>query len=472
MITLRDLLLPFVLAVGLAAQSVPDRVLVGYWHNWGSPSAMPLTAIPAAYDVIDVAFATPTTPSGATMQFTPDVAAYPSSQTFVSHVALLQAAGKKVLISVGGANDPVVVDTPAKAQAFATSMLQIVTTYGFDGIDIDLEGSSFLLQAGDTDHRFPTTPRIVHFFSGLSQLLAQLPPTFLLTAAPETAMVQGGISAYAGIWGSYLPLLHAFRTRFAWVHVQHYNSGTMFGRDGQIYTPGTADFHVAMADALLGGFTPASGIPFAPLLPQQVAIGLPASTSAAGSGYTPPALVHQALDRLILGTPSAGYQLANVAGHPRFRGLMTWSIDWDVQSGQQFSAPHRDYLDHVFLDVDVASLPQAGGTATFTLTAGRANAGRGHFLIVGFTGSRPGTLLPGGARLPVNLDPLSSLALEPAFAPVFGSFLGSLDGNGHASAQLVLPPVPFLVGWQLTFAYTLDPPWEFASTGVALSITP
>src|SRR5690606_15093740 len=109
-------------------------------------------------------------------------------------------------------------------------------------------------------------------------------------------------------------------------------------------------------------------------------IGLPASISAAGSGYTPPAVVHQALDRLILGTPAAGYQLADAAGHPRFRGLMTWSIDWDVQSGQQFSAAHRDYLDHVFLDVDVMSLPQAGGTATFTLTAGRANAGRGHFL--------------------------------------------------------------------------------------------
>jgi len=407
------------------------------------------------------------------MQFAPAAGIYPNAQDFINDVAALQAAGKKVLISIGGANDPVVIDSVVAAQNFASSMLQIITTYGFDGLDIDLEGGSLSLQAGDTDHRTPTTPRIVHFISGINQLLAQLPSDFLLTAAPETAFVQGGMSAYAGIWGAYLPVLHALRQQLTLVHVQHYNTGSMFGRDGQIYTPATTDFHVAMADALIGGFTTAAGIAFSPLLPEQVAIGLPASPSAAGSGYTAAPSVHAALCRLILGEPGAGYQLADPAGYPRFRGLMTWSINWDVNASLAFSLPHRDYLDSVFLSIDTAALSQSGGNAaTFTLTAGRANAGRGHLLLAGFSGTEPGTSLPGGARLPLNLDGLSWLALQPGSASIFSGFIGSLDANGEATAQVIPPAAPNLAGLQLYFAYALDLPWDFASTNVELQIVP
>jgi chitinase len=454
----------------MAAQTNPERVLIGYWHNWGSPNALPLTAIPDAYDVINIAFATPSVPNGATMQFTPFAGAYPSSQAFKNDIATLQAAGKKVLISIGGANDPVVVDSTADEQAFASSMLQLITTYGFDGLDIDLEGSSFLLQAGDTSFLNPTTPRIAHFINALNQLLAQLPTDFILSAAPETAMVQGGMSAYGGVWGAYLPVLHAFRTRFDWVHVQHYNSGTMYGRDGAIYTPGTVDFHVAMADALIGGFTTSNGIVFAPFQPHQIAIGLPASPSAAGSGYTAAALIHAALDRLLLGAPSSGYQLANANGYPNFRGLMTWSINWDVAAGNAFSQPHRAYLDQVFLHLDTTTVSATtGGTATFHLTAGRANAGRNHLLIAGFTGTTPGTTLPSGAVLPINIDGLSSAVLNPAFAPIFSGFAGTLDANGEATAQLNVPAAAWLAGIQLSFAYALSP-WDFASTSVQVQI--
>ena len=470
---LQTLVTSLMLAVALTAQTVPDRVLVGYWHNWGYPNALPLTAIPAAYDVINIAFATPSTPLGATMQFTPFAGAYPNSQDFINDVAALQAAGKKVLISIGGAADPMHVDSPAAAQAFANSMRNIITTYGFDGIDIDLEGSSFLLDAGDSNFQAPTTPRIVHFLSGMNQLLAQLPSDFMLTAAPETAMVQGGMSAYAGVWGCYLPLLHAFHARFDWIQVQHYNTGSMFGRDGNVYLPATEDFHVAMADALLGGFTAASGIALAPFAPRQVVIGLPASASAAGSGQTAAPIVHAALDRLILGRPATGYQLADANAYPNFRGVMTWSINWDVHAGLAFSQPHRDYLDRVFLDVDVANISQAtGGTATFSLTAGRANAGRGHLLIVGFTGTSPGTALPGGVTLPINLDALSSLVVDPGFGSVLSGFVGTLDNQGDATAQLVLPAIYGLAGLQLSFAYTLDAPWDFASTSATVVITP
>ena len=42
----------------------------------------------------------------------------------------------------------------------------------------------------------------------------------ILTMAPETAFVQGGMSAYSGIWGAYLPVLHALRDSIEVLHVQ------------------------------------------------------------------------------------------------------------------------------------------------------------------------------------------------------------------------------------------------------------
>ena len=471
----------FLLAVALAPSSVAgelsDRILVGYWHNWTSPNALRLTEVPGEFDVVNVAFATPTVPSGAFMQFTPDASIYPDPQDFIVDLRALQSQGRKVLISIGGGADPVHVDDANDVADFVQSMLAIVTSYGFDGMDIDLEGNSLSLDPGDGDFRAPSTPRIVHFIDAVEQTLAQLPPEFLLSAAPETAYVQGGYGTYAGVWGAYLPVLHALRDELDLVHVQHYNSGSMYGRDGNIYVPATADFHVAMADSLLAGFTVdrwGAGIFFEPLQASQVAIGLPATDQAAGSGYTPPAVVHQALDALYLGRDHGGsYTMADPEGYPGFRGLMTWSANWDVDGGQEFSREHRRYLDWLHLEGDAGTISAAsGGTVRFELRAGRGNAGRRYFLLGSVTGTEPGTPLPGGhVVLPLNWDLFTRVVLQPAYSSVFQDFFGVLDAAGDGLAQLVVPPVsPGLVGLHMDYAFALASPWDFASNPYGVDI--
>ncbi len=459
-----------------AAQDVPDRILVGYWHNWGfSPNNLTLAQVPVEYDVINVSFAVPSTPLGSTIVFSPDPQLYPNPANFITDIQALQAQGKKVLISIGGANGPIHLNNATEISNFVSSMLTIIVTYGFDGLDIDLEGSSLLLAAGDTDFTNPTTPRVVNFISAINQVLSFLPPSFLLTAAPETATMQGGAAAYAGVWGSYLPVIHALRSSLDWVQVQHYNTGSMFGRDGNLYNPATADFHVAMADMLISGFNvPSAGTSFPPLNPNQVVIGLPASTSAAGSGYTAPGIVHTALDHLYLGLSGASsYQLGNVNGYEKFRGVMTWSINWDVNASNSFSQSHRAYLDTINLAADTSSVTySSGAVVNFGLRAGVGHANRLYYLVPTISGTAPGTWLPGGRIFPINLDFTSNWPFQPLTAPFFAGFLGILDFQGNATATLNVPATAGQPPFTAHYAYILSYPWEFYSPAVQIDFVP
>ncbi|NOK59936.1 MAG: chitinase [Chloroflexi bacterium AL-W] len=325
---------------------LPDRLLVGYWHNFDNSSrVIRLRDVSPAFDVINVSFAEPTTPSGSTMAFTPFNA---SVDEFKSDIAYLQDQGKKVLISIGGANGAVDLSGSGAQQNFATSMTNIISEYGFDGMDIDLEGSSVSLVPGDTDFKNPISPKVVNLVAASRTISNQFGADFILTMAPETAYVQGGLNNYGNIWGAYLPVIYGLLDKLTYIHVQHYNSGTMTGLDGKNYAQSTADFHVAMGEMLLAGF-PVGNNPsnvFPALSPEQVLIGLPSEPRAAGGGYTSPTEVQRALDYLIKGNSFGGsYQLQNPSGYPSMRGLMTWSINWDAASGFEFSGNHRPYLD-------------------------------------------------------------------------------------------------------------------------------
>jgi len=145
-----------------------------------------------------------------------------------------------------------------------------------------------------------------------------------------------------------LPVIHGLRDKLTFIHVQHYNTGTVAALDGQVYASGTADFQVAMAEMLLQGF-PVGGNPnlfFPALREDQVAIGLPATPPAAGSGYTPPAEIAKAINYLVFGRSYGGrYILRKPSGYPNFRGVMTWSINWDRFANFGFSRGIRPVLN-------------------------------------------------------------------------------------------------------------------------------
>ncbi|WP_030158798.1 chitinase [Glycomyces sp. NRRL B-16210] len=341
---------------GCASSGLADRALIGYLHtSFANGSGyIRMADVPSEWDVVNLAFGEPTSPTSGDIRFSLcPVAECPNVESeaeFKAAIAAKQAEGAKVLLSIGGQNGQVQLTTAGARDAFVSSVSAIIDEYGLDGLDVDLEGHSLYLDAGDTDFRNPTTPVIVNLIDALQTLTANYGDEFVLSMAPETFFVQvghqfyGGTSAGDNRTGSYLPVIHALRDDLDVLHVQDYNSGPVMGLDGQYHNMGGAEFHIAMTDMLKAGFTVADTGHFFPgLREDQIAFGLPAAVSA-GNGHTPPAQVHQALDCLTSGANCGGYTLHG-GPSPDLRGLMTWSINWDKYYGWEFMNSHRPYLD-------------------------------------------------------------------------------------------------------------------------------
>ncbi|MFG2726639.1 chitinase [Streptomyces canus] len=295
---------------GDGGSALPKHAVTGYWQNFNNGATVQkLSAVQSQYDIIAVAFADATTTPGA-VTFTLDSAGlggYTVDQ-FKADIKAKQAAGKKVVVSVGGQNGTVSVSDPTSAANFANSVYALMQTYGFDGVDIDLENglnATYMSQA-------------------LRSLSAKAGPGLILTMAPQTIDMQSTSNAYFQTALNVKDILTV-------VNMQYYNSGSMLGCDGKVYSQGSVDFLTALACIQLEGG----------LSPSQVGLGLPASTSGAGSGYVSPSVVNNALDCLTKGTGCGSFKPSKT--YPDLRGAMTWSTNWDAAAGNAWSntvGPH------------------------------------------------------------------------------------------------------------------------------------
>ncbi|MEU0381496.1 glycoside hydrolase family 18 protein [Streptomyces cyaneofuscatus] len=290
--------------------SVPKHAVTGYWQNFNNGAAVQkLTDVPADYDIIAVSFADATPTQGA-VTFKLDSAGlggYTDAQ-FRADIKTKQAQGKNVIISIGGELGTVRVDNDASATAFANSVYALMQDYGFNGVDIDLENG---LNA-------------TYMTKALRQLSAKAGSGLVITMAPQTIDMQSTS-------GEYFKTALNIKDILTVVNMQYYNSGSMLGCDGKVYSQGSVDFLTALACIQLEGG----------LDPSQVGIGVPASTRGAGSGYVAPSIVNAALDCLTKGTNCGSFKPSKT--YPSLRGAMTWSTNWDATAGFAWSkavGPH------------------------------------------------------------------------------------------------------------------------------------
>src|SRR5664279_4783453 len=214
------------------------------------------------------------------------------------------------------------------------SVTRIVTGYGFDGIDIDFESPSLSIDPRDTDFKHPTTPSIVNLIAALRQLRDHFGPRFMISLVPEGTQIPSGYPSYGGQFGSYLAITYAIRDILSFIDVQSYNTPPLQGLDGEIYQPGTVDYHAAMTELLLHGFNVGGDAKqfFPPVPADKVAVGFL-------TGDTTPAIVSEAMDYIITGKAPAGtrYKLRQPTGYSRMIGAMFWTIDADRRGNYNFS---------------------------------------------------------------------------------------------------------------------------------------
>ncbi len=286
-----------------------DKVLVGYWHNWnsagsdgyqrGTSANFNLSETQDGYNVINVSFMK--TPQGQSLPtFTPH---NKTDAEFRSEVAQLNSEGKSVLIALGGADAHIEL-TQHQEDDFVNEIIRLVETYGFDGLDIDLEQSA--IEAADNQTVIPSALRRVK-----DHYRAQ-GKNFMITMAPEFP--------YLTTNGKYAPYIKGLEGYYDFINPQYYNQGGdgFWDNNLNMWVSQSNDdlkeeFLYGLTERLVTGSDGFIQIPA-----DKFVIGLPSNEDAAATGYVKDASdVQNALQRL----KNSGNEI---------KGLMTWSVNWDA----------------------------------------------------------------------------------------------------------------------------------------------
>ncbi len=309
--------------------ALPAKVLAGYWQSWQSsdpvnPSIESLLNISNQYNVIEVAFAG-ISPEGSVNLDTATLLQGQYKDNAIKAIAQMNSENRPVLISVGGQNADFSVNSEQASENFTNSLENIIKTYGFAGVDFDIE-NGLTVQAGST---IPSAQNNVYYLINIIKALKQFNPNLIISLTPQTANI-AYVPAISNAWNSYLPIINSIPEDIDLVQLQEYNSGSMPALDGKNYPEGNAAFIENITPVVISKWQLGS-ITYQGLPASKVIVGLPATknNAAPAGGFVPFEQVKSAMQSLRQQFPGV-------------RGLMTWDINYDAANDYQFANSLHD----------------------------------------------------------------------------------------------------------------------------------
>ena len=333
-----------ILISSISFAQLPSNVLVGYWENWGS---LRLKDVDDRYNVLCLAFleadkttyATPHDNNVEDLEFTPT-----NKTTLKADIPIVQSEGKKVLISIGGGNGSFRLKNTTDKSTFVSKVKDFITEYGVDGIDIDLEQKTYVCATTNSAAKInnPTDVHITNLIDGIKEIMSwyqsQYNKKMILTMAPETAYVNGGLSNWTvnnSCGGHYLAIIEQLRDEIDLLMVQLYNSGSILDLNGTEQFESSVDFVLSATETIIKGFTAKGGLGTYSGLPEEkVVIGL--TTCASDQAVRSRSEIVSIMNYL-LGTGSKPGTYTLKDSYPNLKGLMTWSINTDAKMSSMSS---------------------------------------------------------------------------------------------------------------------------------------
>lgn len=296
-------------AASLMPTLAGKKILMGFWHNWpagpsdgyqrGQFANIALENVPKEYNVVAVAFMK----GSGIPTFKPFNV---SDAEFRRQVGVLNSQGRAVLISLGGADAHIELRA-GQEQPLANEIIRLVETYGFDGLDIDLEQSAIDFAANKTV--LPAALKLVkdHYAGQGKHFIISMAPEFpYLTTSGKYV---GYLQALEGYYDFIAPQFYNQGGDGVWVPEANNGNGAWIAQNNDAMKE---DFLYYLTESLVTGTRGFTKIPA-----DKFVIGLPSNVDAAATGYV--------IDKTVVG--NAMKRLA-VKGHP-IKGLMTWSVNWD-----------------------------------------------------------------------------------------------------------------------------------------------
>ena len=133
-----------------------SKYIAGYWEVWKHKEGatgidMKLSDVPEGYDIVMLGFAKEDESGEGTITFSVnqdslgDALNY-TEENFKEDIQKVKARGQKIVLSIGGAGNPIHITNSSQANNFVSSVTNLIEIYDLDGIDIDIEENTETLE--------------------------------------------------------------------------------------------------------------------------------------------------------------------------------------------------------------------------------------------------------------------------------------------------------------------------------------